>query len=141
MTGIYSRLLVNYAQQLNPIPDIIATGPIVVPIPLHPAKERKRGFNQSALIARSFAQKMNLPYDELLVKVINDEPQAQTKTHTIRLERMRGVFAVPYPMQVRHKNIILIDDVSTSGATLSEAARTLKKAGAKRILALVIAKA
>ena len=54
---------------------------------------------------------------------------------------MHGAFAVPRLAAVRNKTIILIDDVSTSGATLSEAARTLKQAGAKKIFALVVAKA
>lgn len=136
-----TRLLITYARQLRPQPAIFATQPVIVPIPLHPAKERKRGFNQSAIIARSFADHMGFAYDELLMKLVNDEAQAQTKTHRERFERMRDIFITPRPQDVMNKNIILIDDVSTSGATLSEAARTLKSAGARHILALVIAKA
>lgn len=141
VTKPLARLLTTYAQQLKPQPTIFAAKPIIVPIPLHLAKERKRGFNQSAIIARSLADHMGFPYDELLIKLINDDAQAQTKTHRERFDRMRGLFAVPRPHAVLNKNIILIDDVSTSGATLSEAARTLKSAGARHILALVIAKA
>lgn len=134
-------LLVEYTTALNPKPAYLTASPTVVPIPLHMRKERIRGFNQSALIARSFAQAMQLPYDELLVKLVDNDPQAQAKGHATRLERMRGAFAVPRPEAARNKTIILIDDVSTSGATLSEAAQTLKAAGAKHILALVVAKA
>lgn len=141
LTDVCSRLLVAYVDQLDPQPMIMHADPIVVPIPLHPKKESKRGFNQSALIAQQFAHVKQFPYAELLVKTINNEPQAQTKTHTERFDRMRDAFAVPDPALVQHKNIILIDDVSTSGATLSEAARALKVAGAKQILALVFAKA
>lgn len=140
-TKVLSRLLVEYALHLNPRPAIFATTPTVVPIPLHPGKERERGFNQSALIAQAFAQTMEFAYDELLVKLIDNDPQAKTRTREERFERMHGAFAIPRPQDVQNKNIILIDDVSTSGATLSEAAQTLKAVGAKRILALVIAKA
>lgn len=134
-------LLTEYVSVLDPKPTLLAATPIVIPIPLHARKERERGFNQSACIARSFAETMKFAYKEPLVKLIDNKPQAQTKIRATRLERMKGVFAIPYPADVRHKNIILIDDVSTSGATLSEAAKTLRAAGVKQILALVIAKA
>ncbi|HBI25624.1 MAG: Amidophosphoribosyltransferase-like protein [Candidatus Wolfebacteria bacterium GW2011_GWC2_39_22] len=141
LTKTLSLLLITYAQGLDPQPRIFTTNPIIVPIPLHTSKEHARGFNQSAYIAQAVAHAMHFPYDELLVKCINNDPQAKEKTHAERFARMHGAFAIPRPDAVRNKNIILIDDVSTSGATLSEAARTLKRAGAKQILALVIAKA
>lgn len=141
VSATLARLLTEYGKGLEPQPHIFNTRPIVVPIPLHHKKDRKRGFNQSALIARSFADQMNFSYDEPLIKVINNDAQAQTKTHQERFARIQNGFAIPNPAHVRNKNIILIDDVSTSGATLSEAARTLKAAGARHILALVIAKA
>ena len=141
LAPVFATLLVEYINALDPKPRLLSASPIVVPIPLHMHKERNRGFNQSALIARSFARTIQLPYDELLIKLIDNDPQAQTKKRIARLARMHGAFAVPRPADVRNKTIILIDDVSTSGATLSEAARTLKQAGAKKILALVVAKA
>ncbi|AKM78191.1 MAG: Amidophosphoribosyltransferase-like protein [Candidatus Wolfebacteria bacterium GW2011_GWC2_46_275] len=136
-----ARLLIEYAQNLNPHPSLFDTAPIVIPIPLHVKKKRKRGFNQSALIAKSFASALKLPYDELLIKIVHNDAQAQTKTHHERFAHMMDAFIISRPECVWNKNIILIDDVSTSGATLSEAAQTLKAAGAKQILALVIARA
>ena len=141
LAPMLALLLVEYGNGLDPKPALFAARPTVVPVPLHMHKERKRGFNQSAIIAQSFAHAMRFPYDELLVKLIDNDPQAQTKTHAARFARMRGAFAIPRTADVRNKTIILIDDVSTSGATLSEAAQTLKQAGAKHILALVVAKA
>ncbi|OGM94239.1 hypothetical protein A2524_01030 [Candidatus Wolfebacteria bacterium RIFOXYD12_FULL_48_21] len=141
LAPVFATLLVEYINALDPKPRLLSASPIVVPIPLHMHKERNRGFNQSALIARSFARTIQLPYDELLIKLIDNDPQAQTKKRIARLARMHGAFAVPRLAAVRNKTIILIDDVSTSGATLSEAARTLKQAGAKKIFALVVAKA
>lgn len=140
-TSFFAQLLADHIRALQPAPSILSMSPTVIPIPLHPSKERKRGFNQSALIAKAFARTMELPYDEPLIKTVNSMPQAQTKTHTERFEHMIGAFSVPHPHTVQNKNIILIDDVSTSGATLSEATRSLKAAGAKQILALVVARA
>lgn len=141
LTSPLSDILVAYAQQLQPRPHIFNNNPLVIPIPLHAAKERKRGFNQSALIARSFADVMRFAYAEPLIKIVDNSAQAKEKTHADRFQHMRHAFAIPRPEQVRNKNIILIDDVSTSGATLAEAAQTLRTAGAKQILAFVIAKA
>lgn len=141
LTEMCAGMLITYVDSLDPQPSIIDMSPIVVPIPLHPKKERERGFNQSALIAEEFARKKEFPYAELLIKTRYDDPQAKTKTHKERFSRMQGAFAVPDPTSIQNKNIILIDDVSTSGATLSEAAQALKAAGAKQILCLVFAKA
>lgn len=141
LTAPLAQLLIEYADGLEPRPRIFNADPIVVPIPLHNAKERKRGFNQSALIAHTFAQAMGFPCEELLVKRINNDAQAQIKTHAERIARMQGAFLVPQPECVQNKNIIVIDDVSTSGATLAEATQALRSAGARQILALVIARA
>lgn len=141
LTDICVDLLLTYIDQLDPQPSLLKTDPIVISIPLHPKKKRERGFNQSALIAQEFARRKNLSYAESLIKTRYDNPQAKTKTHTERFDRMHGAFTIPFPEEVQNKNIILVDDVSTSGATLSQAAQTLKAAGAKQILALVIAKA
>jgi ComF family protein len=141
LTDVCSNMLVEYINNLNPQPSLLSTNPLVIPIPLHPKKERERGFNQSALIAQKFAHAKNLSYAEPLIKTRYDDPQARVKTHTERFNRIHKAFAIGDPNQVQNKNIILIDDVSTSGATLSEAAQILKAAGARQILALVIAKA
>ncbi len=141
LSDVCARLLLEYMERLDPQPALLGMNPVVVPIPLHPKKERERGFNQSALIAQLFAHAKGLPYMEPLIKTRYDGPQAKTKTHTERFTRMQGAFVIADPSLVQNKNIILIDDVSTSGATLSEAAQTLRAAGAKQILALVVAKA
>lgn len=141
LTDFFARMLIEYVDRLEPRPILLDTGPLVVPIPMHPKKERARGFNQAALIGKRFAKEKNFIFTEALVKTRHDGAQAKTKTRQERLERVHGAFAVVDPSVIQHKNIILIDDVSTSGATLSEAARTLKAAGARHILALTVAKA
>lgn len=113
----------------------------VVPIPLSHARLRQRGFNQSELIAERFAGHFGLPITTAcLSRARHAKPQSETRTVAERKENIRGCFAMQDPASVRGKNIILIDDVTTSGATFFEAARTLKNGGAGNILALAAAK-
>ncbi len=108
------------------------------PVPLHSHRLRERGFNQAQLIARFFHSYTNYPLSDFLKRTKVTTAQAQLKTGQKRYHNISGVFAVTTP--VRGKKIILIDDVATTGATLKEAARVLKRAGAKSVYALVMAK-
>ncbi len=115
--------------------------PIVVFIPLHHSRERKRGFNQAKLLAEIVAKNFNLELKNVLMRVKNTPPQAQAENREKRRENLFGAFTIIDPDEIKNKNIILIDDVYTSGATMSEAARVLKSRGARKIIALVAAKA
>jgi ComF family protein len=113
----------------------------VIPIPLTKKRERQRGFNQSALIAELFAKHFNLPYrPHLLLRPIERKPQVKMIDVTSRRENIKGVFLTQDSKYIRNRNLVLIDDVASSGATLEEAARTLKEAGASNIWAMVIAR-
>lgn len=123
----------------------------VVPIPLSKMRLRERGFNQSTLIAERFANLLGLPLEKnILVRTCHRKPQSRTESLAERRENIRGCFAAQniIPSAARDaavpqaaKNIILIDDVSTSGSTFREAARALAGAGAEIILALAVAQA
>jgi len=115
---------------------------ILVPVPLHKKRERERGFNQAELIAAKISSAINLPINlKLLERAKNTEPQFQIKTKEEKATNISGCFNAAHPDKIKGKQIILIDDITTSGATLREAALTLKKEGAKNIIALVIARA
>ena len=130
--------LVRYVSLLR----IPLTGYTVVPVPLSRERLRSRGFNQSEHIANIFSERMGLPTaPRFLARVRHAKPQSETKNLAERKENIRGCFAVPRPAIVHGKNIILIDDVTTSGATFLESARVLKSAGAARIVALAVARA
>lgn len=114
----------------------------VAPIPLSPQRARARGFNQSALIARPFAKALGIPFEEhLLARIIHRKPQSDTEDIFERRENIRGCFALGPGGGGENKKIVLVDDVTTSGTTLIEAASVLRAGGAKKILALVAAKA
>ena len=115
---------------------------LLVPMPLHPSRERERGFNQSEIIAKRLAERTNLKLASgALTRVKRTLPQAEAKNREDRRVNVAGSFAVVKPELISGKNILLLDDVFTSGATMGEAARTLRAAGAKRIIATVAARA
>ncbi len=114
----------------------------VAPIPLSRERARARGFNQSALIAQPFARAQGIPFSEhLLIRIVHRKPQSDTEDIFERRENIKGCFALAPGADVERKNIILVDDVVTSGTTFAEAARILRLAGAKKVLALAVAKA
>lgn len=114
---------------------------LVAPIPLSRRRLRKRGFNQSALIASEFSKFLALPLDaNLLKKIIETKPQVETANRKERLANIRGAFVVRENADIKKKTILLVDDVLTTGATVAEAARALKHAGAARVIGIALAK-
>jgi ComF family protein len=121
-----------------PLPDLI------VPVPLHPRRLRWRGFNQSAFLARQLAGNMatglTIPVDEkILVRIRPTLPQMQIKNYASRKKNIRNAFFAA-ESKLNGKTVLLVDDIATTGSTLSECAEVLKKAGAKEVYAVVIAR-
>jgi len=119
---------------------------VIIPVPIHWKKERKRGFNQAFVIARGLKNRMEIFRETpiisgALVKIADKPSQTKQKDYKAREENIRGSFEIRKPEQISGKNVFLVDDVFTSGATMREAVRILKLAGAKKIIAVVIAKA
>jgi ComF family protein len=97
----------------------------VVPVPLHPGKQRKRGYNQSEQIAIGLAKAMNIEMDTTsFVRTINTETQTR-KSRFARWENVKEIFEVTAPEKLANQHIILLDDVITTGATLESAAHLL----------------
>ena len=137
---ILGEMLANYLRSWGFLTSAQARSSVILTaIPLHPARERVRGFNQSVLIARGLAGKLNLELEEeALGRVKKTKPQTGLNSE----ERKKNVwesFAILKPGLVKGKTIVLVDDVATTGATLEEAARVLKGAGAQRVWAVTVA--
>ncbi len=118
----------------------------VVPVPISRARMRERGFNQSALIAERFARFFGMPVaDDILVRHTDRPPQSEIADHDARRANVHGCYAMKKdpddPNTAVPRKVILIDDVTTSGATFFEAASVLRRAGVKKIFALAVAKA
>ncbi|MGH7941998.1 MAG: ComF family protein [Limisphaerales bacterium] len=113
---------------------------LIVPVPLHPLKEREREFNQAALLAARMARATVIPMNErILIRV----KPTETQTHLKREERaanMRGAFAARGDVKLNGERIILVDDVFTTGATTNECARALRAAGAGDVCVWTVAR-
>lgn len=121
-TGVFIGELFGYELAKSPLFTKID---LVVPVPLHPQKYHKRGFNQSAVIARGIAQILKIPVDnQNFVRLVNTDTQTR-KSRYNRWENVRDVFGIINEKQIEGKHILLVDDVLTTGATLESCVTTL----------------
>lgn len=139
--AVLGRMLAEAIATLSPD---FAADPVVVPVPLFPAKRRQRGFNQSEMIARA-ALKIHpaglhvAPNVSVLVR--RRDTMSQTGlTPAQRRENIRGAFAVVRPVDIAGRDVLLVDDVMTTGTTASECARVLRRAGAERVYVATVAR-
>lgn len=109
-------------------------------VPLYPRRERERGFNQSALLAKGLARRVGIPFRGRVLWRLRPTATQTRLTAAQRLHNVKGVFSVPWPRRARDARIVLVDDVMTTGATANECARTLKTAGAASVMVLTVAR-
>jgi ComF family protein len=118
-----------------------ASDPLVMPVPLHPKRLRQRGYNQSLLLARHVAARLSAELDYTSLKRPKHTPPQAGLNREERRKNMKGAFVLARPQSVEGRTVLLVDDVATTGETLNECARILKKAGCSRVLCLVLARA
>ena len=115
---------------------------LIIPVPLHPGRERERGFNQAALLARELSRLSKLPLDEhSVVRGVHTERHRAGMDSRARRESVADAFAVRHAEAIAAKRVLLIDDVFTTGATASSCAAALNAAGAEGVFVLTIARA
>jgi ComF family protein len=117
--------------------------PILIPIPLSRKKLQERGYNQCEIIAKEMSfldsdSNFSLEKD-VLIKKKDTPPQSRTKNKKERLENLKNCFKIKNPEKITGQNIILLDDITTTGTTLKEASYVLRKNGVKKIICLTIA--
>jgi ComF family protein len=112
---------------------------VIVPVPLAPARLRRRGFNQATLLAKQVALAVG---GSVVADALErtERPAQQTLRAVERLVNLEGAFACPRPADLRDKRVLLVDDVVTTGATVSACADTLAEAGARRVCVLAFAR-
>ncbi len=128
-------LQVAYLKNSFPAPDLI------VPVPLHQTRLKERGFNQSGLLAKEFARRMGM---RIAFGILQRKDWTEPQTHLTRKERLKnvkGVFMVPAGVDIKGSRILLLDDVYTTGTTLSECAKTLKRKGVSEVFGLTVTRA
>lgn len=113
---------------------------IILPVPIHKKRKAKRGYNQSELIAKEIAKNINVEYsNNVLIKTIDTVPQSTLNQHQ-RMSNVLGIYKVINSQIIENKNILLIDDIYTTGSTVNECSKVLKQNGAKLVDVLTIAK-
>ena len=132
--GFFAGLMINTAR------DWLKDADIVIPVPVHPMRLLKRKYNQAGLLAAKIANHTKKKYDNYnLVRVKNTQSQG-TFDENKRRNNVKNAFKIKNPFTIAGKNVILIDDVYTTGATTEECARTLLAAGAAIVNVLTLAK-
>jgi ComF family protein len=115
---------------------------LIIPVPLHAERERERGFNQAVLLARELARLSRLPLDEhSVVRRVHTERHRAGMDARARRDSVADAFAIRHPKLVAGQRVLLVDDVFTTGATVSACAAALKDAGAEEVYVLTIARA
>ena len=116
--------------------------PSIIPVPLHRNRQRERGYNQAELIAQTVAELVSVNAlvvkTGVLVRTEQTKPQAQLPRQ-LRLKNMESAFEIRYPQEIANADIVLIDDVVTTGATMSAARKALLSAGARNVLCVAAA--
>ena len=132
--GIYAGFMVKSIDENQISCDIISWAPV------SRKRLRSRGYDQSELLARELSSRLGLPCRRLLVKQKHTMPQSRTRNAVQRRENVKGAYHCCDPEEARGKRILLVDDIVTSGSTLSECAKMLKEAGAAEISAVTVAR-
>lgn len=136
-----------YEQTLEDLADlrIFASGLsiLVIPVPLSKERRRERGYNQAELIAKYFIKNAPAGMFEIetenVKKIKNTSPQARIANRNKRLANIKGAFAVVKPEKIKGRTCIVIDDITTTGGTITEILKLLKASGAKRALGFAAA--
>ncbi|MGI8784261.1 MAG: ComF family protein [Acidobacteriota bacterium] len=113
----------------------------VIPIPLHPSRLRRRGYNQAELLARRLARAGGFPLCSRALRRTRKTQSQAGLSDRQRHDNVRGAFEVRRPRQVRNSDVILVDDVVTTGATVESCRKALVAAGAARVVVLALARA
>ncbi len=138
LANTLASLIITHFHLLDKPPDFSRF--VLLPVPLHKSKLRERGFNQSEEIAKELGKFLRIPVvGDSLLKI--KETQAQVElSESEREENIKGAFFCQKPEEVRSRKILLVDDIYTTGATMEECGRVLKKAGAQEVWGVVVAR-
>lgn len=136
VASFLTKLMVTAARR-----EPLATATKIIPVPLHHLRLRERGFNQASVIAEVLSKQLKLPVDEVsLLRAGASEKYRAGLDPKARQDTVKGAFVVNHPRLVEDENVLLVDDVFTTGATVNACAEVLKASGARNVLVLTIAR-
>jgi ComF family protein len=134
LVPLLSEIIIHRIKNNLPKKDLI-----IVPVPLHKKREAQRGFNQAELIGRELSKRLDIPGGLALSRTRNTQSQVKL-VRKDRKDNLVGAFACEDPEIICNKCVLLIDDVTTTGTTLEECTKVLRKNGAREVWGVVIAK-
>jgi ComF family protein len=136
LAGPLGDLLAESGGRIPPGPSI----DLVIAVPLHPSRERQRGFNQATLLARRLGRRWELPVaHDVIRRATATTPQTELDAEA-RRENVRNAFVLRRPAAVAGRHVLLVDDIMTTGATVGECAACLRRAGAASVGVLTVAR-
>ncbi|MBI4101744.1 MAG: ComF family protein [Candidatus Nealsonbacteria bacterium] len=138
LAEVLHSLIIKHFQMLDNRPDFRDF--VLVPIPLARKKLKWRGFNQAEEIAKKLAESWDMEIAANIFSKTKDTPPQAELDKKQKKENVKGAFSVEKPDAAQNRKILLVDDIYGSGATMEEAARTLKDSGAREIIGIVIAR-
>lgn len=139
-SDLAEELIDEFVKQYNHKP-LSLTSPVLVSIPLHPSRKRWRGFNQSELLGKLVAEKLNWDFEpNLLLRTKNTKPQVDLNGKA-RHQNVKNIFSLnpKDKFNLKSREVVVFDDVATTGSTLHEAGKVLKKNGAKTVWGMTVA--
>ncbi len=139
LTQVCAKLISSYLEKNELMHKLFQEKYLVAPIPLYWLRKHLRGYNQVELIAKELAQSLSLSYEDLLQRTKHTKPQYLLH-HKERITNLKAAFQIKNNIKNLPKNILLIDDVTTTGATLTSAAKILKRRGVESVWALTFAR-
>lgn len=120
--------------------EFIKSYDIIIPVPVHKARKSKRGYNQSEIIAKEISKELKIKmYNDILIKINNNKVQS-TLNKNERKENVKNAYKIINEQKINNKNIIIFDDIYTTGSTINECIKTLKKSNVNKIGVLILAK-
>lgn len=134
------KLFVNFLIKNEKFFQILKSYDTIIPVPISKKRKKQRGYNQSSLIAKELAKKLNIDYkNKSLIKTKNITEQSKLNKEE-REKNIQGVYELYNLKKLKDKNILLIDDIYTTGSTVRECGKILKQANPKKIGILTLAK-
>jgi len=112
---------------------------IVIAVPISKNRQYERGYNQSELIAKNYAKRLNIPYEKNVIQKVIDLPPQSTLNRTERLQSLNNAFHISQPQKVEGKRVLLVDDIITTGTTLKTCANLCYLAGATQVQTITVA--
>ena len=113
---------------------------IIIVVPISKKRQKERGYNQSELIAKEISKMLSIKIEKNIIKKLKNTPPQSSLNKEQRQENIRGVYKVFNIEKIENKNILIIDDIYTTGSTVNECSKMLRKAQPRKVDVLVLAK-